>query len=91
MTTRVEKPDKVKLVASVMAYTPAFVLRVGVAFLRMKRRVRKTSRSFEKGLLSRGMAPELARRLTLSYEGDMRTRTMLKRLTGGTFPRGGAW
>jgi|GEM_PF-1547208 len=83
--------DKVKLFASVVAYAPGLVLRTGVAFLRMKRRMRKTSRSFEKGLLSRGMPPELARRLALSYEGDMRTRTLMKRLTGGTFPRGGAW
>jgi hypothetical protein len=86
-----EKADKVKLFASLIAYVPPLVLRVGVAFLRLKRRVRRTSRSFEKGLLSRGMAPEVARRLALSYEGDLRTRTMLKRLTGGTFPRGGAW
>jgi len=85
--TSEEKPDKVKVFASVMAYAPILVLRVGVAFLRMKRRVRKTSRSFEKGLLSRGMAPGLAHRLALSYEGDLRTRTVLGRLTGGAFPR----
>ena len=86
-----QEPDKVKIFASVMAYAPLLVLRVGVAYLRLKRRVRKTSRSFEKGLLARGMMPETARRLTLSYEGDFRTRTLFRRLTGGTFPRGGAW
>ena len=83
--------DKVKVFAGVMAYSPMLVARVCVAYLRLKRRVRKTSRSFERGMLSRGMAPELARRLALSYEGDMRTRTVLNRLTGGTFPRGGSW
>ncbi len=79
--------DKVKVVASVMAYAPVLVIRLGFAYLRLKRRVRKTSRSFEKGLISRGMPHELAHRLTLSYEGDFRTRTLLSRATGGAFPR----
>ena len=86
-----QEPDKVKVFASIMTYAPLLVFRVGIAYLRLKRRVRKTSRSFEKGLLSRGMMPQTARRLTSSYEGDFRTRTLLRRFTGGTFPRGGAW
>jgi hypothetical protein len=83
--------DKVKTFAGVMVYAPALVLRVGFAYLRMKRRVRKTAKSFKKGMLSRGMSPDMARKLTLSWEGDMRTRTLLNRVTGGTFPRGRSW
>ena len=83
--------DKVKLAAGVMVYAPLLVLRTGIAYLRMKRRVRRTAKSFERGMLSRVMAPELARRLTLSWEGDFRTRTLLNHATGGTFPKGGAW
>lgn len=83
--------DKVKTFAGVIAYAPALILRVGFAYLRMKRRVRKTARSFEKGMLSHGMPPDLARRLTVSWEGGMRTRNLIRRVSGGTFPRGGAW
>jgi len=83
--------DRVKVFASVIAYAPVLVIRVGVAYLRIKRRVRKTAKSFERGMLSRGMSPEVARKLTISWEGDLRTRTLLNRLTGGTFPRGGSW
>ena len=86
-----QEQDKVKIVASVMAYAPLLVLRVGVAYLRLKRRVRRTSRSFEKGLLSRGMGRETARKLALSYEGDFRTRTLISKFSGGTFFRGGVW
>ncbi len=73
-----QEPDKVKVLANIIARAPMLVLRVGIAYLRMKRRANKTSKIFEKGLLSRGMPPEMARRLAYSYEGDLSVRRMLR-------------
>ncbi len=78
-----QKPDKVKLFASVMAYAPWLVLRIGIAYLRMKRRANRTSKIFERGLLTHGMAPEMAHKLAISYEGDL----SIRRFVG----RQGAW
>ncbi len=89
--TNEKRPDRVKVFASVMAYAPSLVLRIGIAYLRMKRHVRRTSKSFEKGMLSRGMAPELAHRLALTYESDLSIRKVIGRLPGGDFMRRGAW
>ena len=82
-----QKPDKVKVVASVMAYSPWLVLKVGIAVLRMKRRINRTAKSFEKGMLSRGLPPETAHRLAKSYEADLSIRKMIRRLPGGDFMR----
>ena len=82
-----EHPDKVKIVATVMASVPPLVLRLGVAYLRMKRCARKTTKIFEKGMLDRGMAPEMAHRLAMGYEGGLSIRTMLGQMPGGNFLR----
>lgn len=81
MTTE-RKKDPVKEFATVMVYTPALVLRTGFAFLRMKRRLRKSARRFRKGLIARGMTPEQAHRLSESYAGDLSIRKMVRGLIG---------
>ncbi len=86
-----EKQDKVKVFANIMAYAPWLVLRVGVAYLRMRRHVNKTSRSFEKGLLSKGMPPHMARRLAYSYQEDLSIRRLIGKMPGSDFMRRGAW
>ncbi len=86
-----QKPDKVKVFANILAYAPWLVLRVGIAYLRMKRHVNRTSRSFEKGLLSGGMSPEMARRLTNSYGSDLSIRKLVGRMPGGGFMGSRAW
>ncbi len=86
-----EKPDKVKVFANVMARAPWLVLKVGVAYLRMRRRANRTAKSFEKGMLSKGMPPELARRLANSYGSELSLRKLIRGMPGGSFMGTRAW
>lgn len=74
MTDREELP---KVVASIMWAIPGLVLRSGFAYLRMKRRAKRSSRDFMKGLMKGGMPPEMARALSEKYAMKLSIRSFI--------------
>lgn len=76
MTRREDMP---RVVATMMWKAPGLVLRGGFAYLRIKRRAKRSSRHFMRGLVRGGMPPEIARSLSHKYT----TKLSIKRLIGG--------
>jgi hypothetical protein len=89
MKTMSEREDDLpKLVAAITLTIPKIALGTGFAFLRMKRKARKSAKLFEKGLVSSGLSPEIAHELALNYETDISIRKMIGSF-GGNFPKWG--
>ena len=80
--------DLPKLVAAITLTIPKIALGTGLAFLKMKRRARKSAKLFEKGLVSSGLSPAMAHGLAVKYETDLSIRKMISRF-GGNFPKWG--
>jgi len=80
--------DLPKLVAAITMTIPKIALGTGFAYLRMKRKARKSAKLFEEGLLSSGLSPAIAHELALNYETDISIRKMIGSF-GGNFPRWG--
>ena len=71
--------DLPTIAANIIATIPPLVLRIGVGYLTMKRRVRKSARAMEAELMASGMPEHLARRLSLRFEEDSKfMETMMK-------------
>ena len=86
------KDDLPTIAANIIATIPPLVFKIGVGYLTMKRRVRKSARAMEAELMASGMPEHLARRLSLRYEEDskfietmmrgfMNRKTLTKNLT----------
>ncbi|UCE91667.1 MAG: hypothetical protein JSV90_00460 [Methanobacteriota archaeon] len=88
-----DREDVPKKVASVIAAVPTTILRVGLAYLRMKRRVRKNARVLKTELLANGVPEHVAQRLSMRYKEDARfIRVVIKMLRGkGSVRRSGAF
>jgi hypothetical protein len=69
---RGDREDLPTIIASVIATAPPLVLKIGLGYLRMKRRVRKSARVMERELMASGMPEHIARRLSMRYEEDSR-------------------
>lgn len=82
------RDDLPKLVAAITMTIPKIALGTGFAYLKMKRKARKSAKLFEKGLVSNGLSPAIAHELALNYETDISIRKMIGNL-GGNFPKWG--
>ena len=82
------RDDLPKLVAAITVTLPKIALGTGLAYLKMKRRARKSAKIFEKGLVSNGLSPMMAHELALKYETDLSIRKMISSF-GGNFPKWG--
>ena len=79
-----EREDLPKIVATVIASMPPLVLRLGVKYLRMKKRVQKASKAFEAELVANGIDPGTAWRLAMDYEENSRfVEEFMRSATGG--------
>jgi len=73
-----ERSDEiVKMVPVLMVEIPKMALKLGVPFLRMKKRVQKAERQFRTGLEESGMPPGLARELSDQYAKDLSIRRIV--------------
>lgn len=82
------RDDLPKLVAAITITIPKIALGTGLAYLKMKRKARKSAKLFEKGLVSSGLSPTMAHELALKYETDLSIRKMISSF-GGNFPKWG--
>ena len=80
--------DLPKLVAAITLSIPKIALGTGFAYLRMKRKARRSAKLFEEGLVSNGLSPAIAHELALNYETDISIRKMIGSF-GGNFPKWG--
>ncbi len=73
--------DIPKMVASVIATAPPMMFKIGLRYLSMKRRARKSARALEAGMRANGLPEHLAHRLAMRYEEDSRfVETIMKNL-----------
>lgn len=87
MTEQERRTDIPKLVATAMTAAPALALRLGVTYLKLKRRSRKMSRAFQARLEKDGVPPDLARKLGEEYGSELSIRKFLD-MEGGGLLRG---
>jgi ABC-type cobalamin transport system permease subunit len=80
------RDDLPKTVAVVTVSLSSLAIRSGFAYLRMKRRARRSSKLFERGLVSSGIPPSAAHQLAMRFETDLSIRNMIGRF-GGSFTR----
>ncbi len=80
--------DLPKLVAAITITIPKIALGTGFAYLKMKRKARKSAKLFEKGLVNSGLPPTMAHGLAAKYETDLSIRKMISSFGGG-FPKWG--
>jgi len=80
--------DLPKLVAAITITIPKIALGTSFAYLRMKRKAKKSAKVFERGLVSGGLSYEIAHELALNYETDLSIRKMINTF-GGSFPKWG--
>jgi hypothetical protein len=83
MSEHEEKTDLPKLVATLGTKLPILTIRVGVSYLRMKRRANKASRVFTAELEREGLPSDLARKLGRTYESDISIRKFLNQTGAG--------
>jgi hypothetical protein len=77
------RDDLPKLVAAITLTIPKIALGTGFAFLKMKRRAKKSAKLFEKGLVNSGLSPTMAHGLAVKYETDLSIRKMISGFGGG--------
>lgn len=80
--------DLPKLVAAITITIPKIALGTGFAYLKMKRKARKSAKLFEKGLVNSGLSPTMAHGLAVKYETDLSIRKIISSF-GGDFPKWG--
>ncbi|MGQ9588520.1 MAG: hypothetical protein ACUVT7_09110 [Thermoplasmata archaeon] len=74
-----------KAVATVIAYAPALMFRLGLGYLGLRKQAHKSARLFEEGLIEGGMPAEYASLLTNAYESDLRFSKMIGKI--GSWPK----
>lgn len=83
MTETENRQDTPKIVATIIWEIPNIVLRVGVAYLRLRRDSRRATREFRKGMEAEGLPPALAERLAKSYSSDLSLRSLFRKVGSG--------
>lgn len=83
MTESEKRPDIPKIVAAVGVKVPMLVVRLGVSYLRLKRRANRASRTFVAELESGGMPSDYARKLGQAYGSDISVRKFLSQTGAG--------
>ena len=76
----------------IIARVPGLVIRLGFSALKFKRRVKKSAKKMQKGLIKGGMSKERANELVCKYEEDLSIRKFIKSNMGDSglpsiFPR----
>jgi hypothetical protein len=67
------------------AMAPPLIWRIGIAYLRMKRRSRRAEKTFRKALLAGGVPESYAKQLTNEFSSYLSIRQLLKGIGPG-FP-----
>ena len=80
MTEKDIREDLPMIMASVMYSVPSLVLRTGWAYLRMKKRAQRASKSIEREFVSGGIPPEYAEKLAAQYAKDLSIRKMMREM-----------
>ncbi|NYT11163.1 MAG: hypothetical protein GKC03_01260 [Methanomassiliicoccales archaeon] len=78
------RDEDMESVLTVAAYAPAVIIRVGISFLKLKRRANKAAKCFYKELLKNGIPPREARKLADDYTSVVSVRYWAKNLGGFT-------
>lgn len=76
MTT--ENEDLPTIMASIMVDVPRIAFGSGIAYLRMKRRARKSAKIVYRELVANGIPEEAARGLSYSFEEDISVRKLAR-------------
>lgn len=71
-------------VLTVAAFAPTIAIRVGISFLKLKRRAKKAGKRFYKELVRNGVPPQEARKLADEYTSMVSIRYWAKNLGGFT-------
>jgi hypothetical protein len=69
-----------------VAMAPPLVWRIGIAYLKMKRRSRRAEKTFRKALLDGGVPETYAKELTNEYTSFLSIRQLLKQVGPGNIP-----
>lgn len=83
MTENAQRPDIPKIMATVGVKIPMLAVRLGVSYLRLKRRANKASKTFVAELESGGMPSDYARKLGQAYGSDISVRKFLNQTGAG--------
>jgi hypothetical protein len=67
-----------------VAMAPPLMLRIGVAYLRLKRRSRRAEKGFKRALLRNGVPDDIARQLTDEYTSYVSVRRWLREFGPGS-------
>jgi hypothetical protein len=62
------KEDAVKVASVIMLTMPILMLKVVLAYMKIKRSARRGVKSFKRGLKSEGLPPEIAKSLWKTYD-----------------------
>ena len=69
-------------ILAVAAFAPALVIRIGISFLKLKRRANKAAKCFYRELVRNGIPQEEARKLADEYTSLVSVRHWAKSLSG---------
>ena len=78
-------PDR-EAVLTVAAYMPSIAIRVGLSYLRMKRRANKAAKRFYRELVRNGVPPGDARKLADEYIAALSLRHWARTIGGDDLP-----
>ena len=62
------RENAIKVAPVIMLTMPLLMLRVVLAYMKVKRSARRAVKGFKRGLKSEGLPPEIAKSLTKSYD-----------------------
>ena len=80
-----KEQDLPKIVASIGWMIPSLTIKTGWAYLRMKKRAQKSSKSLEKSMVENGMPPAMAKELASKYGDDLSITNMMRMASRGRF------
>ena len=67
-----------KIPLGAIARVPGLIIRLGFSALKFKRKVRKSAKKMQKGLIKGGMSKERAKELVCKYEEGLSIRKLIK-------------
>ncbi len=73
-----QKEDLPKIIASVAWMVPSLTLRTGWAYLKMKKKAQRISKTVERSMVDNGIPPEVARQLADQFAEDVSIHKMIK-------------
>jgi len=79
-----EKQEMLRIAPALLMDMPVLTVKIGISYMKTKRRMRKAVKSFRKGIAGEGLPPEVAESLTSVYDEG----TSLFRQFAGSLIRG---